>query len=141
MERLGNVLRGIGEGIAGNPLPAALLAIAALLIGLFVWGIVSLQPSSPGRQVALSEVTGLLDGSSGPLLVPGQSLAQATLRDQDARVEVQTAAGDELWASYPKSDAFTSQLLAKLNDADVPTVVDQQSGKPTLHAVVQFLLP
>jgi cell division protease FtsH len=69
------------------------------------------------------------------------AVEQATLLDQDARIEIVTSAGDQVWTSYPHADAYTAQLLSALTAHDVATVIDPQSGKPTLRAVVQFLLP
>src|SRR5262249_33237931 len=64
-----------------------------------------------------------------------------TLRDQDARLEISTGAGKQLWASYPHADSYTTTLLDKLQSAGVATAVDSQAGKPTLKIVIQFLLP
>ena len=41
----------------------------------------------------------------------------------------------------PASDSYTGTLLALLQRKHVPTTVDAQSGKASLQASVQFLLP
>jgi cell division protease FtsH len=132
-QRFADALRAVVAVIADHALTAALAAMAATLLALFFIGLSILSPSSPGHEVRLSEATTLIDTHG--------SLQQATLRDQDARLELTTATGDRLWASYPHADAYTSQLLDLLRHRQVPTTVDSQAGKPTLRAVVQFLLP
>jgi cell division protease FtsH len=131
--RLADALMGFVAWAADNALMVGLATAAATLIVLFFIGISSLSPSSPGRQVRLSDATALIT-------TPG-ALQQVTLRDQDARMELTTAPGERLWASYPHADAYTSQLLDLLRKNQVPTAVDSQTGKPTLRMVVQFLLP
>jgi cell division protease FtsH len=110
-----------------------LAVAAATLLALFFIGLSILKPSSPGREVRFSDATALI---AAP-----QALRDATLRDQDARLELTTWTGERLWASYPHADAYTSQLLDLLTRNHVPTTVDSQTSKPTLRAVVQFLLP
>ena len=46
-----------------------------------------------------------------------------------------------LWATYPHSDSYTGTLIALLQRKHVPTTVNPQSGKASLRATVQFLLP
>jgi cell division protease FtsH len=103
-----------------------------MLLALFFVGLALLSPSAPGRQVRLSDTTALIAAGR----VQG-----ATLRDQDTRLELTTASGERVWASYPHADSYTSTLLDLLRRHNVPTSVDSQSGKPTLRVVVQFLLP
>jgi cell division protease FtsH len=52
-----------------------------------------------------------------------------------------TWTGEQVWTGYPHADAYTNQILNDLQKNHVPTTIDQQSGKPTLRLVVQFLLP
>jgi cell division protease FtsH len=107
-------------------------AVATLLV-LFFIGLSILAPSSPGKQVEFSDAITLIS-TRGAVL-------QATLLDQDARLELATASGQDVWTAYPHTDAFTANILNALEHDHVPTTVDPQSGKPTLRAVVQFLLP
>jgi cell division protease FtsH len=92
----------------------------------------SIQPSSPGEQVALSEVVDLAQERRIPA---------AVLLDQDSRVVVETNDGQTLWAAYPASDAETSSLLQILDESRAEVVVDQQSWKGERQVVVQFLIP
>jgi len=131
--RLADAMWGLVAWVAGNALLAGIAATAATLLVLFFVGLSILSPSSPGQEVRFSDATSLI-ATRG-------ALQQATLRDQDARLELTTATGQRLWASYPHADAYTSQLLDQLRRNHVATTVDSQTGKPTLRAVVQFLLP
>jgi cell division protease FtsH len=110
----------------------ALATISFLLIILFFVGLTAIGPDSPGREAPLSEVLAH---------IAAKDLTQATLRDEDARLEVSTTAGEQLWASYPRADSYTGELLDQLRRGKVPTTIDAQSAKPTLRAGVQFLLP
>jgi len=121
------------EFLVGNALIVGLASMAAVMMALFFIGLSMLSPSSPGREVPLSDATSLI-ATKG-------ALSTATLRDQDARLELRTFSGDRLWASYPHTDSYTSSLIGQLHKNAVQTVVDSQTGKPTLRAVVQFLLP
>jgi cell division protease FtsH len=131
--RIADATAALRAAIAESALPLGLALAAATLLTLFFVGLSLLGPDSPGREVRLSEATTLITRSS--------AVQQATLRDQDARLELTTAGGEQLWASYPHADAYTSRLLDLLRTSKVPTTVDSQAGKPTLRAVVQFLLP
>src|SRR5262249_28440926 len=121
------------EGLLGNALLLGLAITATTLIILFFVGLSVLQPRSPGREIRLSEATTLITTKG--------ALREATLRDQDSRVELVGVAGGQFWASYPHADSYTSELLNQLRRAHVPTTVDSQPGVPTLRAVIQFLLP
>jgi cell division protease FtsH len=131
-QRMADSAAGIWAVIAGNALTLGLAISATTLLALFFIGLSLLGPGSPGREVRLSEATTLINA---------KQVAEATLRDQDSRLEFTTTAGAQEWTSYPHADAYTSQLLELLRKRKVPTTVDSQSGKPTLRAVVQFLLP
>jgi cell division protease FtsH len=115
-----------------SPLLTGLAATALLLLVLFFVGLSIIAPHSAGRQTTLTNAT--------ELIADGQA-TQATLLDQDARLELRTDNGQALWASYPHSDSYTGTLIALLQRKHVPTTVNPQSGKATLHATVQFLLP
>jgi cell division protease FtsH len=132
-QRFADLLRGMLGAIADSGLKFGLAATAATLLALFFIGLSILSPSSPGRQIQFSQADALITTKG--------AVQQATLRDQDARLELTTSSGQQLWTSYPHADAFTSELLSLLLAHHVPTTVDPQSGKPTLRAVVQFLLP
>jgi cell division protease FtsH len=133
----------VGETVLAAPLMAGLLATAAVLVVLFFVGLSLLAPHSAGKQIPLSAATTLVSD--------GQARS-ATLRDQDARLELRVESSavaealgssgqQQVWASYPHADPYTGTLLALLQRKHVPTAVDPQSQKPTLRAVVQFLLP
>jgi cell division protease FtsH len=115
-----------------SPLLTGLAATAVLLLVLFFVGLSIIAPHSAGQQTTLTNATELISD--------GQ-VTQATLLDQDARLELRTDNGQALWASYPHSDSYTGTLIALLQRKRVPTTVNPQSGKATLHATVQFLLP
>ena len=131
-------VRELFERIVGFVLDRLLLvslaASAVLLIVLFFFGLASTQPDSPGRQIPLSEAIGLVSSKEKPV-------AKATLRDQDAHLELTTVGGEQLWAAYPHSDAYTGELVKALDKNKVTAEVDPQSGKPLLRAGVQFLIP
>jgi cell division protease FtsH len=131
--RFADAMRGLLDWAAGHAMVVGLATIAAILIVMFFIGISILSPSSPGREVRFSDATNLITSP--------QALRSATLRDQDARLEMTTWTGERLWASYPHADAYTSKLLDLLTTNRVATTVDSQSSKPTLRLVVQFLLP
>ena len=128
----------IAEVVLNNLLTIGLATAVVTLLTLFFVGLAILSPGENGREIRLSEATSL---------ITQKRVAEATVRDQDARLELTVRApgngpaGAQVWASYPHSDAYTSQLLGQLRRGDVPTAIDSQSGKPTLRAVVQFLIP
>jgi cell division protease FtsH len=122
----------VAEAVAASPLLAGLLATAAVLLVLFFVGLSILAPHSIGKQTSLTNATELIS--------QGQ-VAKTTVRDQDSRLELSTTSGQRLWASYPHADSYTGTLLALLQRKHVPTTVDPQSGKTSLRATVQFLLP
>ncbi len=115
-----------------SPLLTGLAATAVLLLVLFFLGLSIIAPHSIGQQTTLTNATELI--SEG-------RVAHVTLLDQDARMELRTNNGQALWATYPHSDSYTGTLIALLQRKHVPTTVNPQSGKATLHATVQFLLP
>ncbi len=115
-----------------SPLLTGLAATAVLLLVLFFLGLSIIAPHSTGQQTTLTNATELISGGHA---------TQVTLLDQDARLELRTDNGRALWASYPHSDSYTGTLIALLQRKHVPTSVNAQSGKATLHATVQFLLP
>jgi cell division protease FtsH len=132
-QRLADAAMAVRRVVGENALTLGLASSAATLMVLFFVGLSVLSPGSPGREVRLSDATTLISTKG--------AVRQATLRDQDTRLELLSSSGERLWASYPHADAYTSQLLDLLRKRKVPTAVDSQAGKPTLRAVVQFLLP
>jgi cell division protease FtsH len=131
--RIADSLRGVVAAIAGRPLMSALGFMAILLLVLFFIGISILTPRSPGTEISFSQAENLIATPNG--------VQQATLLDQDARLQLVTPTGQQLWTAYPTSNAYTSQLLTLLNKYKVSTVVNGQPGKVPLRFVVQFLLP
>jgi cell division protease FtsH len=131
--RLGDALRSVGYTIADNGLKFGLATTAAILLALFFIGISILTPSSPGQEVPYSEATALISTNG--------AVEQATLLDQDARLELTTSSGGQLWTAYPASGADTANLLSLLQKHKVTTTIDEQAGKVPLRYVVQFLLP
>jgi cell division protease FtsH len=121
------------DSLSGNSLKVGLATAAVLLVVLFFVGVTILTPHTSGQQVEFSKVTTLIK-------TPG-AVQQATLYDQDARIQLITATGQRVWTAYPHDDAYTSQLIGLLSAHNVPTAVDPQSGKVPLRLVVQFLLP
>jgi cell division protease FtsH len=120
------------EVASESPLLTGLAAMAVLLLVLFFVGLSMIAPHSTGQQTTLTNAT--------ELIAHGHA-TQVTLLDQDARLELRTDSGQALWTTYPHSDSYTGTLIALLQRKHVPTSVNAQSGKATLHATVQFLLP
>jgi cell division protease FtsH len=119
--------------IARNALAVGLATLAVTLLILFFVGLSILAPNPQGRQVQWSQAWSLIQTNG--------AVRQATLLDQDARLELVTKSGTQLWTAYPHADPYTSNLLTALDNHHVPTTVDPQSGKATLRLIVQFLLP
>jgi cell division protease FtsH len=118
--------------ISESPLLSGLAATAVLLLILFFVGLSIIAPHSTGQQTTLTNANELI--SEG-------HVTRVTLLDQDARLELRTDNGQALWATYPHSDSYTGTMIALLQRKHVPTTVNAQPGKATLHATVQFLLP
>src|SRR6185503_3781559 len=71
-----------------QPIVGVLTALTVVLFITFFTMLGTLQPNSPGREVALSQVL---------TAAKQRQIAQATILDEDARVEVATRAGERLW--------------------------------------------
>jgi cell division protease FtsH len=129
------------------------LALASLALAItFATLLGDIKPASSGTQVPISTVQNL---------AKNRQIGSAVLLDHDSRVEVTTtptlaaptgATGgaatavpsgppQRLWAAYPASGAQTQQLARELYTAGATVLVDQQSGKPTMAIIVQFLIP
>jgi len=115
-----------------SPILVGLACTAAVLLILFFVGLSILGRSPAGKQITLTYATELISV---------RDVTAAKLLDQDSSLELITKSGQQLWTNYPHSDSYTGTLLAELQRAHVPTSVDAQAGKASLHAVVQFLLP
>jgi cell division protease FtsH len=131
-ERLGRRLQDLIAGLLGNALVTGLATMVVILLALFFLGLSILAPSSPGKPVMFSV---------GELLIQQHQVSDAILLDQDARLEMTLVNGHRVWISYPHADPYTEQLIHDLNQSRTPFSIDSQSGKPTLRAVTQFLLP
>jgi cell division protease FtsH len=118
--------------VVASPLVAGLAAVAAVLLILFFVGLSILGRPPAGEQTTLTNATELISDGS---------VTQASLLDQDTALTLSTQSGEKLWAAYPSSNSYTATLLALLQRKKVPTSVETQSGKASLHATVQFLLP
>jgi cell division protease FtsH len=117
--------------VAGNALLLGFLTIGAILIVLFFVGLSELAPSASGQERPLTMAVNFIKQGR---------IAKAELLDFDDQLQLTTKCRTELWASYP-SGSYTNDLVATLQQARVPTVVNDQSRKYALRAVVQFLLP
>jgi len=120
------------RSLAKDPLSLFLLLASIALTVTFFNLLGAIGPDRPGREVPISAITSLADS---------KRIQRATLLDHDHRVEVRTASGSRLWASYPRSDTQTQKLLETLARGGAITDVDQQAGKPLRQILVQFLIP
>jgi cell division protease FtsH len=115
-----------------QPILAFLAGLALMLFAVFFLMLGSLSPSSPGREVSLDQVLNA---------AKQRQVAQALLKDEDARVEVTTRSGEQLWSAYPKSEGQTNRIIDAMVKGQASLAVDQQSTKDEQRVVVQFLLP
>ncbi|MDX6652189.1 MAG: cell division protease FtsH [Solirubrobacterales bacterium] len=118
--------------IRTQPILGFLMGLAAVLLVAFFMLLGSLNPSSPGTEVSLDKVL---------TLAQTRQIAQATILDEDARIEATTRLNQQIWAAYPKSEGQTARLIDAMIKGKAQLDVNQQSGKPTLRIIVQFLLP
>jgi cell division protease FtsH len=132
LRRLERIARAVADVVRASPLLSALAATALVLLILFFVGLSIVNGPPPGKETTLSNATNLI--STG-------RVANATLLDQSSALELHTISGEQLWANYPQSDSYTGNLIAMLQRKHVPTAVETQSGRETLHATVQFLIP
>jgi cell division protease FtsH len=120
------------EYLLTQPIVAVMAGLAALLFTLFFIMLGSLSPNSPGQSVGLGAVLNAAQQ---------RQIASATIRDEDARVEVTNRAGQHFWAAYPRSEGATSRIIDAMQKSGANLNIDQQAGKPTERIIVQFLLP
>jgi cell division protease FtsH len=131
-QAVGERLAAIGRWFAKDPLSTVLIVASIVLTFLFFNLLGQIQPTTQGERIPLSRVSKLADQ---------KQIAEATLLDQDARVLLDTKEGRVLYASYPESDAQTSEMVKRLTASGAIVQVDQQWDKPAKQIVVQFLIP
>ncbi len=115
-----------------DPLATFLLSGAIVLTILFFSLLGSIQPSSSGEQLPLSQAI---------TLAQSNRVGTAILLDYDSRVVLKATDGQTFWSAYPQSDAQTSNVIRQLTAAGVVVDVDQQSFKAERAVIVQFLIP
>ncbi len=129
---LGEFAGGVLRFLLKDPLAWFLLITAVVLLVIFFNLLGAIQPSSPGKQVTLSEVS---------TLAKEKSAETVTLLDQDARIVIVETDGEVVWAAIPSQGANVGSLLEGLQRSGATVTVDQQASKPTQTLLVQFLLP
>ena len=134
-----DVRKDSGGARVGRPRLGLVLLAGCLVVLLLIYAgaILYLRPSSPGRELSFDAVVHA---------AAANKVKTATLEDQDARVvgTVQLDAGGravDFWATYPKSDAATNDLLRTFLSGGTTVSIDQQSGKELVRFIAQFLLP
>jgi cell division protease FtsH len=115
-----------------QPIVAALGGLSIVLFVVFFMMLGTLAPKSPGQEVPLGQVL---------TAAKQRQVANATILDEDHRIELTTRSGQRVWAAYPASEGQTSRLIDALQKAGSQFQIDQQSGKATKRVIVQFLLP
>src|SRR5688572_27846180 len=78
-----------------QPMVAALSALGLVLLAAFFLLLGTLAPTSPGTEVSLDQVLKAAEQ---------RQVQAATLKDQDARIEVLTRRGEQVWSPYPDSE-------------------------------------
>jgi cell division protease FtsH len=121
-----------------------LLGLGFILLAAFIIILRYVQnPSVTGRQVAYSQIVTYANE---------HRVDTATLLGEDAMVQVKLRSGEMVYASYPRSDAITSDLVTALTTTDATAktpaagapakvVFDQQTNKSFLRFLDQFLIP
>jgi cell division protease FtsH len=123
---------GVWKFLRKDLLSTFLLLISLVLIVVFFSLLGSLGSDGSGDKVPLSTIVHAAENDR---------VVQAELLDYDSQVVVQTAAGLQLYADYPGSDAATQQLITELSEGSAQVTVNPQSGKAERIVVVQFLMP
>ncbi|TQN43703.1 cell division protease FtsH [Blastococcus colisei] len=106
-------------------------AVVGLLL-LFGAALAYLTADPSGREVGLDRLSELAGAGA---------VEKATFLDEDARVVVTTAGGEQFWVAYPASDSATSALLQELTASGAQVSVDAQPGKAVTRIVATGLLP
>ena len=113
-----------------------LAATLVCLLCLYAAALFVLRPDSPGEELSLDRVR---------QAAVGGRLVEARFLDEDARITGVINGEDarplRFWASYPRSDAATNDLLQLLLSGNVKVTVDSQSTKGLVRFLAQFLLP
>ncbi len=115
-----------------GPIGLGLLVTVLVLLGVFFALLDTLKPIAVGTEVPLSQAT--------RAVTEGHAVA-ATFYDGDARLVVRFADGSHQYASYPKSDTQTAELIKDATKSGAQVSVDPQSDKAKLRFVVQYLFP
>jgi cell division protease FtsH len=118
--------------IRTQPIVAFLGVMAAVLMAIFFMLLGNLGPASPGDEVSLDQVLTAAEQ---------REVQQATIYEEDGQIGVLTASGQDVYATFPKSEGETSRLIDAITQAGAQLDVDPQSSKPTMRIIVQFLLP
>ncbi|MGH2955727.1 MAG: ATP-dependent zinc metalloprotease FtsH [Solirubrobacterales bacterium] len=118
--------------IRTQPIVAFLAVTAAVLLATFFLLLGNLGPASPGDEVSLDQVLNAAEQ---------REVKTATIYEEDGQIGMTTASGQEVYATFPKSEGETSRLIDAITQAGAQLDVDPQSSKPTMRIIVQFLLP
>jgi cell division protease FtsH len=118
--------------LLAQPIVAGLGTLSIVLFIVFFMMLGTLNPHSPGQEVPLGQVL---------TAAKQRQVTNATILDEDHRIEIVTRSGQRAWAAYPASEGQTSRLIDALQKAHSQFQIDQQSGKATKRVIVQFLLP
>jgi cell division protease FtsH len=132
LERIRGFFASIGKFLARDLLSTFLLVASIVLLVLFFTLIGSLGAEGSGRNVPLSTVEKLAEGSR---------IREAELLDYDHQVVVTTDTGIQLYADYPSDGSATQELLHHLGKHGAIVSFNPQSGKSERVIVVQFLIP
>ena len=111
---------------------AGLAATAVVLLVLFFVGLSISAPHSVGKQINLTSATELI--SQG-------RVAQATLLRPGRALELRTDGGRRSGRPTRTRTPTRAPCLRCCSTSRYPPTVDSQSGKASLRATVQFLLP
>jgi cell division protease FtsH len=115
-----------------QPIVAGLGFLSIVLFIVFFTMLGTLNPATSGQEVPLGQVL---------QAAKQRQVADATILDEDHRIQITTRSGQKAWAAYPASEGQTSRLIDAMSKAGAQFQVDQQSGKATKRVIVQFLLP
>src|SRR5438128_12337543 len=102
-----------------QPIVGIMAGLAALLFTLFFVMLGSLSPNSPGQSVGLGAVLNAAQQ---------RQIASATIRDEDARVEVTNRAGQHFRAAHPRPEGATSRMIDAVQKSGTNLPVDPQAG-------------
>ena len=148
--------------------PGVVLALACSLVvvaAAYVAALLLLAPPMTGQQLTYDDITRYAVCQAArtpgtfqvPLTPSGPSsqgycsqanrrILTATFLDDDARIigtigSTDGSHGQPFWASYPKSDATTNDLIRTLVAGNTKLVVDPQTAKQVIRFLAQFVLP